>query len=94
RLPADRVFRVAPDLAVEILSEGNTAAEIALKLDEYRRAGVALTWVIDPEARTAAVYTLDGRTESFDEDGVLDGADVLPGFQMSLKKLLDRFPRA
>ena len=33
---------VAPDLVVEVLSKGNTRREMAMKLDEYFRAGVRL----------------------------------------------------
>jgi Uma2 family endonuclease len=84
-----RVFQVVPDLAVEILSEGNTAAEMGLKLDEYRRAGVRLIWYIDPRSRRATVYTSDGREETIDENGALDGGDVLPGFEVRLRELFD-----
>ena len=40
---------VAPDLAVEILSEGNTVAEMDRKLREYFKAGVRLVWYIEPK---------------------------------------------
>jgi Uma2 family endonuclease len=93
RLPLDAVFRVAPDLAVEILSEGNPASEMDRKLEDYRRSGVRLVWYIDPEARTAVVYTPKGPAQNLDENGVLDAAEVLPGFSFPLRKLLDRFPR-
>lgn len=93
RIPArQKVFQVAPDLAVEVLSQGNTREEMEIKLDEYRRAGVSLIWYIDPHVRTATVYTADGRQETLDEDGVLDGGDVLPGFEVSLRELFDHFP--
>jgi Uma2 family endonuclease len=93
RLPLDAVFRVAPDLAVEILSQGNAVGEMENKLDDYRRSGVRLVWYIDPEARTTLVHTADGPGKVVDENGVLDGAEVLPGFSFPLRKLLDRFPR-
>jgi len=93
RLPVDRVYRVAPDLAIEILSEGNTAQEMELKLDEYRQAGVRLIWYIDPRARTATVHTGEGSTETLDENGVLQGGNVLPGFELPLRDLLDRYER-
>ncbi len=93
RLPREAVFTVAPDLAIEILSEGNTEDEMQMKLNEYRQAGVRLVWYIDPRRRTAVVYTLGGPSHTFDEDGVLTGADVLPGFSMSLRQLFDRYPR-
>jgi Uma2 family endonuclease len=93
RLPLDAVFRVAPDLAVEILSEGNSASEMDRKLDDYRRSGVRLVWYIDPEARAAMVHKANEPGQAVDEDGMLDAADVLPGFSFPLRKLLDRYPR-
>ena len=94
KLPRDRVFRVAPDLAVEILSEGNTEDEMRIKVGEYFRAGVRLVWLIDPEARSARVYTEEHQYDVLDENGVLDGRDVLPGFQFRLGDLIDALPRA
>lgn len=93
KLPRDRVFRVAPDLAVEILSEGNTDDEMGIKVSEYFRAGVRLVWLIDPEARSARVYTRVDHSEVLDENGILDGRDVLPGFQFRLRDLIDAVPR-
>lgn len=93
KLPRDRVFRVAPDLAVEILSEGNTEGEMGIKVGEYFRAGVRLVWLIDPEARSARVYIGVDQCDVLDENGVLDGRDVLPGFQFRLRDLIDAVPR-
>jgi Uma2 family endonuclease len=93
RLPREAVFQTAPDLAIEILSEGNTEDEMQMKLNEYRQAGVRLVWYIDPRRRTAVVHTLGGPSHTFDEAGVLTGDDVLPGFSMSLRQLFDRYPR-
>jgi Uma2 family endonuclease len=92
KLPKDRVFRVAPDLAVEFISQGNTKGEMNLKLDEYFAAGVRLVWYIDPRTRTAQVYTARDRAETIGESGLLDGRDVLPGFQLRLGELFERVP--
>jgi Uma2 family endonuclease len=93
RLPAkQRVYRVVPDLAVEILSEGNTPAEMDLKRDEYLEAGVQLIWYIAPRTRTAIVYRSDGSEEAFDENGVLSGGAVLPGFELHLREFFNHFP--
>jgi len=93
KLPRDRVFAVAPDLAIEILSPGNTPAEIALKLKDYFRAGTRLVWVTDPERRTARVYTSPDDFTQIKESGALDGGEVLPGFRIKLKELFSRVPR-
>jgi Uma2 family endonuclease len=86
------VFRVAPDLAVEIISEGNTEGEMNLKLDEYFAAGVRLVWYIDPGTRSAQIYTAREQSETIGQSGVLDGRDVLPGFQLVLGELFARVP--
>jgi Uma2 family endonuclease len=75
---------VAPDLIVEVLSEGNTAKEMARKLDEYFRAGVRLVWYVNPKKRTVRVYTARNRSVLLGEEDTLDGGDVLPGFALSI----------
>ena len=94
KLPKDRVYRVVPDLAVEILSEGNTEGEMNLKLDEYFQAGVRLVWYIDPRSRTARIYTDLSRLDTIDTNGLLDGRDVLPCFQLRLGELFERVPES
>lgn len=93
RLPDDTIYQVAPDLAVEILSKGNTRREMTLKLDEYFRAGVRLVWYIEPRSRTAKVFTARDQMTEIDEHGHLDGRDVLPGFSLRLGDLFERADR-
>ena len=90
KLPQSRVPHLAPDLAVEILSEGNTEAEMARKRREFFQAGVRLVWIIDPESQTARIFTAPGEFTEIDRDGVLAGGDVLPGFELKLGDLFDR----
>jgi len=73
-----------PDLCIEILSEGNTRAEMDRKRKEYFRGGAKLVWEIEPEERTVAVYTSPARCKTLRETDTLDGGKVLPGFAMSL----------
>jgi Uma2 family endonuclease len=93
RLPDQRVYEVTPDLAVEILSESNTKNEMNKKLDEYFRGGARLVWYIDPDSRTAEIYTARDEVQQIDANGVLDGRDVLPGFQLRLGDLFERAQR-
>ncbi|ETX04479.1 Uma2 family endonuclease [Candidatus Entotheonella palauensis] len=92
RLPAEPLPRRpvperVPDLAVEVLSEGNTEAEMQGKLEMYFQAGVRLVWYIDPRTRSAKSYTSLTEVTLVDEHGVLDGSEVLPGFRLSLPQL-------
>jgi Uma2 family endonuclease len=87
QLPPEPIPAVAPDLAVEVLSEGNTEAEIERKLRDYFAAGVRLVWYIDPKTRSARVYTAPDHCTLVDENGVLPGGEVLPGFELPMKEL-------
>jgi Uma2 family endonuclease len=77
---------LAPDLAIEVLSEGNTPAEMERKLREYFDAGVRLVWYADPKTRAVRVYTAVDRCRVVTEDETLDGGDVLPGFTLSVRQ--------
>lgn len=87
-------LHVPPDLVVEVLSEGNTPREMAIKLGEYAAFGVKLVWYVDPETKTVTVYP-KGRERGKKVLGVgdtLDGGKVLPGFALSVAELFA--PRA
>ncbi len=92
-LPEEPIPDLAPDLAVVILSEGNTPAEMKRKVGEYFDAGVRLVWLIDPKKRAARIYTAPHRSAAIREDQSLDGGDVLPGFTVSLPELLRHIQR-
>jgi Uma2 family endonuclease len=87
RIPRDPILGTAPDLAVEVLSKGNTKAEMVRKLRDYFAGGARLVWVIDPRTRTAKCYSGFDQCQSIDEDGSLSGGEVLPGFKLPLGDL-------
>lgn len=87
------VPRLAPNLAVEVLSRGNTPGEMAAKRQDYFDAGVELVWEIDLAARTLSVYTSPTAGTTFDERDTLDGAAVLPGFTLALRDLFAELDR-
>lgn len=87
-LPPDTVFpRIAPDLAVEVLSPSDDPERVLQKVGEYLRSGVRLVWVIDPENRRAVIHRALSSVEQINQDGELDGEDVLPGFSCPLAEL-------
>lgn len=94
RMPADAVPHLVPDLAVEVLSAGNTDAEMARKRLEYFRAGVRLVWLVDPEARTISVYTAPEQSRRLDEGQLLDGGDVLAGFAVPIRSVFAELDRS
>lgn len=94
-LPIKPIPDLTPDLAVEVLSEGNTPEEMDRKLRDYFLAGVRLVWIIDPRRRLAEVYTSpDAPAATLDEAQALDGGKVLPGFTLPLAELFARLPAA
>jgi Uma2 family endonuclease len=90
RSPQGKVLPFAPDLAVEVISESNTRKEMRRKLRDYFAGGTRLVWYIDPETRTAKIYTSETEEISVPIDGALDGGDVLPGFNLPLAKLFEK----
>lgn len=86
--PADRdQIEVPPDLAIEILSPGQTVGELKRKLRSAIRRGVRVGWLVD-EARRHVHVLRSGRKPRVLEIGdVLDGEDVLPGFSLSLDEM-------
>jgi Uma2 family endonuclease len=92
-LPAEPIPDLVPDLAVEVLSKGNTAGEMRRKLQEYFQVGVRLVWFIKPATRTAEVYTSPRKKTTIPADGLLEGGSVLPGFRLSLQELFARAGR-
>lgn len=89
-LPREPILDLAPDLAVEILSESNTSAEMERKRHEYFAAGVRLVWYVDPRTRTAEAYSSLHDCVELGTEGVLDGQDVIPGFRLSLEEWFRR----
>ena len=92
--PARPIPSLVPDLAVEVLNEGNTVAEMDRKLAEYFRSGVRLVWYVNPSTRTVAVYTSPTSCLQVDESQVLDGGEVLPGFVLPVRKCFGRVTQA
>jgi Uma2 family endonuclease len=92
--PTEPIPDLVPDMAIEVLSEGNTPGEIKRKLKEYFLAGTVLAWVVDPNKRIVSVYTAPDKYNRFTEGDTLDGGAVLPGFKLSVTRILADRPLA
>src|SRR4029079_9339855 len=82
--PPGAFLEYPPDLAVEVLSPGNTRREMEIKLEEYAKAGVKLVWYVDPERKEVDVYPKASpkRKKTIGIGGMLEGGDILPGFTL------------
>ncbi len=93
KVPLARVPELVPDLAIEVLSEGNTYGEMARKRREYFHAGVRQVWMVDLDERTIAVYSDITKHELFQESQTLNGGELLPGLLISLSDLFGELDR-
>lgn len=93
RSPTDPIPLLVPNLAVEVLSRGNTPREMTAKRQDYFTAGVQLVWEIDPVARTVTVFTSPTQVTTLDLADTLDGGVVLPGFILPLQHLFGELDR-
>lgn len=87
QIPREPIPQLAPDLVVEIISRGNTAKEMQLKLCEYFDAGVRLVWYVYPKRRVLIAYTSPTESAELTETQILTGGTVLPGFELELSNL-------
>jgi Uma2 family endonuclease len=92
--PREPILGLAPDLAIEVLSPGNTPGEMRRKVREYFRSSVRLVWLVDPRERAADVYRSPGRSVRRTEGESLDGGDVLPGLDLPVREVFARTPRS
>ena len=78
----------SPDLAVEIISPGNTASEIAQKIAEYLASGSKAAWALSYTDRTLTVHTPDAPPLTLTDADTVHGGDYLPGFVCHVADLL------
>ena len=77
----------APDLAVEVLSPSDTVGEVEEKVSEWLTAGTIEVWVISPKLHTVTVYRSPHDVSVLTANDMLEGGDVLPGFQIEVKAI-------
>lgn len=76
--------RIAPDLAVEVISPNEEYYEVEAKVDEYLNAGVKLVWVVEPNSQTVRVHRHDGTVADFTTAMTITGENVVTGFQCTV----------
>ena len=86
-------IRRPPNLAVEILSPGQTAGELSRKLRSAIRRGVRLGWLIDDRKRQVHVLCPGIKSRILRPGDTLDGGDVLPGDILPVAELFGRLHR-
>jgi Uma2 family endonuclease len=87
-----RIVEGAPDLVIEIKSEGNTATDMSYKKYLYETSGVQEYWIVYPNKKTISIYTLMEDELRFQR--TLTIADtlkslVLTGFEMPVASVFE-----
>jgi|SRR5215204_3297553 len=84
---AEGFWPEAPDLAVEVISPGDSYADIEEKIFAWLDAGTKMVVVVNPRQRSATVYRSPSDITALAEADILDGADVVPGFELAVREI-------
>lgn len=82
-------FEGAPDLAVEVLSPGDSALEVDEKIAEWLAAGCAMVWVVNGRRRSVSLHRPDTPVVVLGEADTLDGGELLPGFALPVARVFE-----
>ena len=74
----------APDFAAEVISPGDTFAEVEAKALGWLEAGTSVVLVLDPARHTATAYRGQGDVRIHRGDEMLDLSDAVPGWRVAL----------
>lgn len=87
--PSEAYWPGAPDLAIEVLSPGDTAGEIAEKVTEWIAAGCASVWVVDPKLKTITIYRSLSEVRVLAAGETLVDDCILPGFSCVVDQIFN-----
>jgi Uma2 family endonuclease len=79
-------WTVSPDLAVDVVSPGNTPKDIGLKVLDYLDAGTSEIWVVQPRSRTVVVHRANGDARIVRTNESLS-SELLPGLELPLSEI-------
>ncbi len=80
-------FRIAPDLAVEVVSPNDLCEELEEKIQDYRKAQIPLIWIVYPGSKIVLIRRADGSCAEVGATGELSGETVIPGFTCKVAEL-------
>ncbi len=77
----------APEIAVEILSTGESERHLTWKIGAYLAAGTRVVFVVDPPRRTVVAHARDGVERFGSGDTVLHA--TMPGFAYAIDTMFE-----
>lgn len=93
RLPAgwskDEACPVSPELAIEIISLGQTFGEMTEKATDYLAAGISCVWVVDPRAKSITVFLPDALPKTYRSNRSIELV-MLPGLALTPQQVFEQ----
>ena len=82
-------LELSPDLAVEVVSPGDSAGAVQSKAEIWLETGARLVWVVYPESKSVVVYRTEGLARILHESDTLDGEPVFDSLALSVRELFE-----
>ena len=79
----------APDLAVAVISPPDLYTEVDEKVADWLTYGARLVLVVNPRRRVMVVYRPDHTVQVLTTGDLLDGGDVVPGWQLPVRDIFE-----
>jgi Uma2 family endonuclease len=83
-----RFIPVVPDFVIELRSATDNLKPLQEKMIEYQRVGVRLGLLIDPKKQRVEIYRLEQNPEILESPISIDCSDIMPGFILSMERIL------
>ena len=75
---------IVPDFVIELRSRTDNLKPLQEKMQEYRRLGVRLGLLINPQQKQVELYRPDPEVEVLNSPEAIDCSEVMPGFILSI----------
>ncbi|PSB57175.1 Uma2 family endonuclease [Chamaesiphon polymorphus] len=90
RLPAswneNAACPVPPELAIEIISPGQTFGQMTQKAGLYLTGNVLRVWIVEPEAKSVTVFYPDRPPTTYISEGIITD-ELFPGLSVAIDRL-------
>ena len=90
--PDPGLMPIPADLAVEVISPGDTAYDVAEKLEDYLNNGFKLIWLVHPNTKAVVIHRGDGSVSKLHNGDEITGESALPGFKCKVAEFFAHPP--
>jgi Uma2 family endonuclease len=78
---------IVPDFVIELRSRTDNLKPLQQKMQEYRRLGVRLGLLVNPQKQQVEVYRPGRDVEVLESPEAIDCGEVMPGFILSMSRI-------